>query len=77
MDKQRIHSTKTVLSMKLSEAVNILYADIIEKKALDLLNYPNAITFPAGNYMFKVNNRNTRTRCEICSKLTIKTPERR
>ena len=31
---------------------------------------------PAGNYMFKVNNRNTRTRCEICSKLTIKTPER-
>ena len=25
----------------------------------------------------KVNNRNTRTRCEICSKLTIKTPERR
>ena len=30
----------------------------------------------AGNYMFKVNNRNNRTRCEICSKLTIKTPER-
>ena len=27
---------------------------------------------PAGNYMFKVNSRNTRTRCEICSKLTIK-----
>ena len=32
---------------------------------------------PAGIYLFKVNNRNTRTRCEICSKLTIKTPERR
>ena len=31
--------------------------------------------FPADNYMFKVNNRNTRTRCEISSKLTIKTPE--
>ena len=30
---------------------------------------------PAGNYMFKVNNRNTTTRCEeICSKLTIMTP---
>ena len=28
-------------------------------------------------YLFKVNNRNTRTRCEICSKLTIRTPERR
>ena len=25
--------------------------------------------------MFKVNKRNTRARCEICSKLTIKTPE--
>ena len=27
---------------------------------------------PVGN-MFKVSNRNTRTRCELCSKLTIKT----
>ena len=39
-----------------------------------------ALTFgrliPAGNCMFKVNNGNTRTRCEICSKLTIKTAER-
>ena len=26
---------------------------------------------PASIYLFKVNNRNTRTRCEICSKLTI------
>ena len=31
----------------------------------------------AGNYMFKVNNRNARTKSEMCSKLTIKTPERR
>ena len=33
--------------------------------------------YPTAKYMFKVNNRNTRTRCEICSKLTIKTTERR
>ena len=32
---------------------------------------------PASIYLLKVNNRNTRTRCEICSKLTIKTPQRR
>ena len=32
---------------------------------------------PVGIYMFKVNNRNTRTRCERCTKLIIKTPERR
>ena len=31
---------------------------------------------PADIYLLKVNNRNTRARCEICSKLTIKTPER-
>ena len=31
----------------------------------------------AGIYLLKVNNRNTRTRCEICSVLTIKIPERR
>ena len=30
---------------------------------------------PVGNYMFNVNNRNTRASCEICLKLTIKTPE--
>ena len=33
-------------------------------------------TNPAGNYLLKVNNRNARARCGICSKLTIKTPER-
>ena len=32
---------------------------------------------PAGIYWLKVSNRNTRTGCEICSELTIKTPERR
>ena len=30
-----------------------------------------------GIYLHKVKNRNTRARCEICSKLIIKTPERR
>ena len=33
------------------------------------LKYSN----PVGIYLLKVNNRNTRTRCEIFSKLTIKT----
>ena len=30
---------------------------------------------PADIYLLKVDNRNTRKRCEICSKLTIKTPD--
>ena len=34
-------------------------------------------SFTAGIYLLKVNKRSTRTRCEICSKLTIKIPERR
>ena len=33
--------------------------------------------FPFDIYLFKVNNGNTSTMCEICSKLTKKTPERR
>ena len=36
----------------------------------------NITVIPASIYMLKVNNKNTRTRYEICSKLTIKTPER-
>ena len=32
---------------------------------------------PSRQLLFKVNNRKTSTRREICSKLTIKTPERR
>ena len=37
-------------------------------------HHANAI--PANIYLFKINNRNIRKRCEICSKLTIKPPER-
>ena len=32
--------------------------------------------FPVDFYLLKVNNRNTRARCEIYSALTAKTPER-
>ena len=32
---------------------------------------------PANIYLFKVNNENTRKRCDVFSKLIIKPPERR
>ena len=32
---------------------------------------------PANIYLYKINNKNTRIKFEICLKLTIKTPERR
>ena len=54
-----------------SEVYNL--ASILSDKVNIYCNY---MELPAGNYMFKVNNRNTRTRCEICSKLIIKIPER-
>ena len=51
-----------------------------EIKNLELVSSTHlrrALSVPANISLFKVNNRNTRKRCEICSKLTIKTPERR
>ena len=65
--------TLTVFKSVFSNLRNAKYV------CLFYLRYRCIFTFkvPAGNCMFKVNNRNTRTRCEICSKLTIKTPERR
>ena len=33
--------------------------------------------YPVGIYLLKVSNRNTRTRSKLCSKLIIKTAERR
>ena len=41
-----------------------------------LNSYYESADFPAGIYLLKVNNRNNRARCELCLKLTIKTPER-
>ena len=34
-------------------------------------------THPVNIYLLKVNDRDTRKKCEICSKLTIKTVEQR
>ena len=50
---------------------------LFSKRLRKLLFAFASLLFPADNYIFKVNKRNTRTRCEIYSKLEIKTPERR
>ena len=47
------------------------------KPCIVYCNRLSTVKIPAGIYLLKVNNRNTRTRCEICSKLTIKSPKRR
>ena len=45
-------------------------------KSISLKNIGSNVAHTADIYLLKVENKNTRTRCEICSKLTIKTPER-
>ena len=40
-------------------------------------NYDTNKWYPANIYLFKVNNRDSRKRFGICSKLTIKVPEQR
>ena len=56
--------------------VHIYYKEILNRKFHILCSAVKKTT-PAGVYLLKVNNRNTRTRGEICSELTIKIPERR
>ena len=48
--------------------------ELNERKNVTILTNLNN---PANIYLFKVNNRNTGERCEICLKLTLKTLEQR
>ena len=66
-----------VLSRYCHSQLNIKLPKKEKSRILALLDNERNSSNPAGNYMFKVNNRNTRARCEICSKLTIKISERR
>ena len=46
-------------------------------KQFQAIPLTNLNIIPANIYLFKFSNINTRKRCELCSKLIIKTPERR
>ena len=72
-------STSTKMREKGQPKFSFYFATLketLEDVALLSDNKGSQDSDPAGNYIFKVNNKNTRTRCVICSKLTIKTPER-
>ena len=43
--------------------------------AYKLAAHKKEVCIPNSNHMFNANSRNTEIRCEICSNLTIKTPE--
>ena len=42
---------------------------------ISIFPYRCCSSSPVSIYLFKVNNRNTTKKCEICSKLTIKRPQ--
>ena len=81
-------SKKGVARMQVNHLLNVNSLDIILSSFLFLtlnkflrapvlvIKYLFYLICAASNYMFKVNNRNGRTRCETCSKLTIKALER-
>ena len=73
MVTEQLHSTESEASTQISFLLTVCKKfALVSTPAIFLVR-----SIPPDIYLFKVNNRNTRARCEICSKLTIKTPERR
>ena len=58
------------LQPRLQTLVNFTKFELFQNVLLRIRNY-NSV----GIYLLKVSNKNTRTKREVCSKLTIKTPE--
>ena len=54
----------------------IVHSQNLSKLYLGFKSPIRCIHFLANIYLFKINNINTRKRCQICSNLTIKTAER-
>ena len=85
-DYKRPNDTPIYINVSSNYPRNIINAlsDSISKRvsnvSFDKAKFDNVTPFynyPVSIYLLKVNNRNTRARCRISSKLTIKTPERR
>ena len=73
---------KNISTTRIVGRIVQMYTDLYEIITLIFLNFSIERKVKATQpcrlpYMFKVSNRNTRTRFEIRSKLTIKTPQRR
>ena len=78
-----VEENDVVVSCKVSEnMLEILVYVILRAKITETASEKQKIgfllrTFPVAIYLLKVNYRNTRTKGEICSKFTTKTPDRR
>ena len=71
--KYNNHPNKYIISTKIWTET---FFPIIFNPVLFSVGIKWVKAIPAGNYMFKVNNGNTRTKCELGSKLKIKTLEK-
>ena len=60
------------VKIKVNLNFNSHMSDLCKKASRTISALARVDPFPVDIYMFEVNYRNTRTRCEICSKLTIK-----
>ena len=58
-----------------NEKNKIIFIQVIDTLGGSI--FTNLIVISTIIYFFKVYNRNTRKKCETCSRLTIKTPEQR
>ena len=63
--------------VKIDRTKDLRMAYILHPYISNCCSCANKYFFPPIIYLFKANNENIRKMFEICSKLTIKTPERR
>ena len=76
MQKGQIRSFSWSVFSRIRTTKKLRITISIDSFTLFLYIFSGLTGNPAYIYLFKVNNRNTRKRWEISSKLTIKTPER-
>ena len=55
----------------LTHGRSILYTNKLHDFSVTIIGRSDDDVYPVGIYLLKVNNRNSRTRCEVCSKLTM------
>ena len=68
-DLFRVHKEKGITMSVATDLTSCV--DPVSVLSNDLMD-----SFPASNYRFKIYTRNTRKKCEICSKLILKPSQR-
>ena len=78
MWKLRAYNIASYLLSGFEQVFSLLWrTKLLTSWTIPLMLWTNSWRYPANIYLFKVSNRNTRKKCEKCSKLTIKWSDRR